>query len=156
MKKNKNDLNDIGSSCDWQSPPPRLRKKGDKIYRHKGHFRWTGVKTERYKEKQEGWADIVRNVLVGNNGETCKFHLRYFEINPKGFSSLEKHKHEHVVIGIRGKGKVRLGEKIFDIGYLDTVYVAPNTTHQLINPYDEPFGFFCIVDAKRDKPKIIK
>lgn len=144
-------------SCDWKSPETdKLKKAGkniSKIYRHKGNFRWNGIKEERYKNQEGNWSNIIRNVLIGNNGETCKFHLRYFEINPNGFSSLERHKHEHVVICIRGKGKIRLGEKSYILKYLDTVYVAPNTIHQLMNPYDEPFGFFCIVNSKRDKPK---
>jgi ribulose-bisphosphate carboxylase large chain len=40
--------------------------------------------------------------------------------------------------------------------YLDTLYIAPEVPHQLTNPYKEPFGFFCIVNAKRDRPKLLK
>jgi ribulose-bisphosphate carboxylase large chain len=145
-------------SCDW-----RLPKQGtvsgvntDKIYRHKGACRWDGVIIERYKQQDGGWSSIARHVLVGKSGESASFHLRYFEIAPKGFSSREKHRHEHVVICIRGKGRVLIGDTSHTIKYLDTVYLAPNTVHQLSNPYDEPFGFFCIVNAKRDKPKLIK
>jgi hypothetical protein len=35
------------------------------------------------------------------------------------------------------------------------LYVAPDVPHQLINPYNEPFGFFCIVDAERDRPRTL-
>lgn len=146
-------------SCDWKAAESQksiINK--DRIFRYKGNFKWNGIKTERYKQTDSGqetknWSEILRNVLIGNHGETTKFHLRYFEIKPNGYSSLEKHKHEHVVICIRGKGKIRMGKKFYILNYLDTSYVAPNTVHQLINPYDEPFGFFCIVNAKRDKPK---
>jgi len=143
-------------SCDWKSHQNKDRTvehQSSKIYKYKGDFRWRGIKTEKYKQKDGGWSSIARNVLIGNNGETCKFHLRYFEIKPDGYSSLESHKHEHVVICIRGKGKIAMGNKSYSLNYLDTAYVAPNTAHQLTNPYDEPFGFFCIVNAKRDKPK---
>ncbi|MEW6739475.1 MAG: cupin domain-containing protein [Nitrospirota bacterium] len=146
-------------SCDWRSPQNKgARDDSNKIYRYKGNFRWSGVKTEKYKQKDgaqkdKNWSAISRNVLIGNQGETCKFHLRYFEIEPNGYSSLERHRHEHVVVCIRGKGKIRMGEKTYSLNYLDTAYVAPDTVHQLTNPYDEPFGFFCIVNAKRDKPK---
>jgi ribulose-bisphosphate carboxylase large chain len=151
-------------SCDWKAPQSlelrvqssELIKNKDRIYRYKGNFRWSGVKTERYKQKNEGWSDIARNVLIGSHGETAKFHFRYFEIAPNGYSSLERHKHEHVVVCIRGNGKVLTGKKAHAIGYLDTVYIAPNTVHQLSNPYDEPFGFFCIVNARRDRPKEVK
>lgn len=145
-------------SCDWKAPDAQhsaLNARQNKIYRHKSDFTWSGVKAEKYKQKDGNWSAIVRNVLIGNRGETAKFHLRYFEIAPNGYSSLERHKHEHVVICIRGKGKIRMGEKFYTLNYLDTAYVAPNTVHQLTNPFDEPFGFFCIVNAKRDKPKLV-
>ena len=142
-------------SCDWKSPlTAGTVKNQSRIVRFNKSFKWKGIKTERYKQKNGGWADIARNVLVGNSGETTKFHLRYFEIEPGGYSSLERHRHEHVVVCIRGKGKVLMGEKSYCIKYLDTVYIAPDSVHQLSNPHNEPFGFFCIVNAKRDKPKL--
>ncbi len=145
------------TSCDWESDigqkPP---KNTSRIIRHRDSFGWSSVKTDRYKKDDGDWSSVIRRVLVGNRGESAKFELRYFEISPKGFSSLEKHKHEHVVICIRGKGRVVIGEKSYKIGYLDTVYISPDTVHQLINSYDEPFGFFCIVNSKRDKPKLVK
>ncbi|WP_203471831.1 cupin domain-containing protein [Dissulfurispira thermophila] len=152
---------EYADSCDWKAPKiehKREKAKAQKstIYKHKGNFKWSGVKTEKYKHNSRGWSAIVRNVLIGDHGETCKFHLRYFEIQPNGYSSLERHNHEHVVVCIRGKGKVLMGEKFYTIKYLDTIYIAPNTVHQLSNPYDEPFGFFCIVNAKRDKPKEVR
>ena len=146
-------------SCDWKSQEnsakkhKSIRAKANKIYKHKGDFKWNGVKTEKYKQENGGWASIARNVLIGDKGESCKFHLRYFEIAPGGFSSFERHKHEHVVTCIRGTGNLLLGKKTFALNYLDTAYISPDTPHQLQNPYDEPFGFFCIVNAKRDKPK---
>ena len=38
---------------------------------------------------------------------------------------------------------------------MDTLYVAPNEPHQLINTGTDPFGFICIVDAERDRPKTL-
>ncbi|MFA5352654.1 MAG: cupin domain-containing protein [Thermodesulfovibrionales bacterium] len=143
-------------SCDWRQASEETASAAantDRIIRHRGDFRWRGVKEESYKTKEGRWSAVARNVLIGNRGESARFHLRYFEIEPHGYSSLEWHRHEHVVICIRGKGKVRMDKKSHTIGYLDTVYIAPKTVHQLQNPFDEPFGFFCIVNAKRDRPK---
>ncbi len=167
MPKETGRSHEYAHSCDWKSPQNKdraaeqqsSRATVSKIYRHKENFRWSGVKTEKYKQKEggqkDGWSAISRLVLTGSHGETSKFHLRYFEIAPKGYSSLERHRHEHVVICIRGKGKVRMGKRSYTLNYLDTAYIAPDTVHQLTNPYNEPFGFFCIVNAKRDKPKIV-
>ncbi|TAN44554.1 MAG: cupin domain-containing protein [Nitrospirae bacterium] len=145
-------------SCDWTAPskPEAVTENKDRIHRYKGDGKWSGVKTEKYKNQNGGWASIVRNVLIGNCGESAKFHLRYFEIAPGGFSSLERHKHEHVVVCIRGKGKIQVGRKQYTLNFLDTAYIAPDTAHQLLNHYDNPFGFFCIVNAKRDRPKPVK
>jgi ribulose-bisphosphate carboxylase large chain len=43
-------------------------------------------------------------------------------------------------------------KRSYKIAFLDVVHISPNTPHQLLNPFDEPFGFLCVVPAKRDKP----
>jgi len=146
-------------SCDWKKKP--VEKGGTKkrnrtaLYRYKGDFAWQGVKTEEYKPVGEDWSRMIRQTLIGSYGETARFHVRYFEIAPGGYSSFETHRHEHVVIGIRGKGVCTVKKKNYAIGFLDTLYIEPSAPHQLTNPFKKPFGFFCIVNAKRDRPKRI-
>lgn len=147
-------------SCDWKAGASLkgrkpLKENKSALYKHKGQFRWQGIKAEKYKLTGGDWADIARQTLIGNKGETSKFHLRYFEIAPGGCSSFERHKHEHVVICVRGKGKAMIGKKLYEMNFMDTLYISPNTPHQLRNPFKSPFGFLCIVNAERDKPKII-
>ncbi|MCE5194762.1 MAG: cupin domain-containing protein [Nitrospiraceae bacterium] len=146
-------------SCDWRIKPRASKaissKNKSALYKHKGQFKWQGIKIEKYKQHGKDWADIARQTLIGNNEETAKFHLRYFEIASGGRSSFEKHRHEHVVICVRGKGKALVGKNIYEINNLDVLYISPDTPHQLKNPYKNPFGFFCIVNAKRDRPKIL-
>ncbi|NOX20129.1 MAG: cupin domain-containing protein [Nitrospirae bacterium] len=129
-------------------------KNRNRLYRFKKEsFSWNGIRVQPYKPGGDDWQKIIRQVIIGSHGESTRFHLRYFEISPGGNSSFETHKHEHVVICIRGKGRVRLGKRTVEMGYMDVLYISPETPHQLMNPYDEPFGFFCIVNARRDKPK---
>jgi ribulose-bisphosphate carboxylase large chain len=149
--------------CDFATKSKKSVINKTRLYKHKGDFTWQGIKTEGYKTKGSHWADVIRRVIIGSHHESAQFHLRYFEILPGGYTSFEKHKHEHVVIGIRGTGKVFCGKsesaragKQYEMNFLDTLYIAPDTSHQLSNPFHEPFGFFCIVNAKRDKPKIVK
>jgi ribulose-bisphosphate carboxylase large chain len=146
-----------GLHCDFASKtaPRNDRQNRSRLYKHKGAFKWKGIKPERYKPSGKDWSDIVRQTLIGSRGETARFHLRYFEIAPGGSSSFELHKHEHVVVGIRGKGVCVVGSRKLRLEFLDTLYIEPGMPHQLRNPYDEPFGFFCIVNARRDKPKIL-
>ncbi|MDA8433795.1 MAG: cupin domain-containing protein [Nitrospiraceae bacterium] len=125
------------------------------FYRHKGEMCWRGVRDEPYKPEAGGWSRIMRRVLVGGRGESAKFHVRYFEIAPGGNSSLERHRHEHVVICVKGKGVVRMGKSKKQMEFMDTVYISPDTVHQLVNPFEGPFGFLCIVNAKRDRPEVL-
>ena len=93
-------------------------------------YTWSEVECEAYKRGQEAgreWKSIVRQVLVGKQAEETGFHLRYFEIEPGGYSSLEKHAHAHVVIAVRGQGRVILNDQAWEMQALDTVYVAPWT-----------------------------
>lgn len=161
-------------SCDWRGrgtlpvDDRRTREKGsvkrkDRVtppaaaafMRHKD-FSWSGVRTERYKRYDGTWTSVLRRVIIGNRGEKTKFHVRYFEVGPGGHTTLERHRHEHVVIGVRGKGECLVGRKKFGIAFLDALYIPPGAPHRLGNPHVEPFGFFCIVDAGRDRPRPIR
>lgn len=124
------------------------------------HFRegygWENVAPEAYKagyDEGRDWQGIVRQVLIGKSGETTAFHVRYFEVAPRGYSSLEKHGHAHVVIVVKGQGRAILNATAHEVKPFDMVYVDPWTPHQFQAAGDEPFGFLCIVDAERDRPQ---
>ena len=110
--------------------------------------RWHGVAIEGYKAPGAHHCGVMRSVLAGTKG----FQVRYFEIASGGFSSREFHRHEHVVVVMRGRGDVWLDGTWHEVGFGDTIYVAPLEVHQLRNTGAEPFGFLCVVDAERDAP----
>lgn len=116
-------------------------------------FRWEGRADQVYKTTQEPNFRGVRRVeLVGKHGERANFELRYFELEPGGYTSLEKHVHTHVLIGARGSGEVVMGEERRALHPDDVAYIEPLRVHQLRNAGAEPFGFYCIVDRDRDRP----
>ncbi|MGH8162141.1 MAG: RuBisCO large subunit C-terminal-like domain-containing protein [Gammaproteobacteria bacterium] len=116
-------------------------------------FRWEDREDQVYKTTQElDFRGVRRVELIGRNGERCSFELRYFELEPGGYTSLEKHVHTHVLIGARGHGVVVTGEARCAMRPDDVAYVAPLQVHQLRNESDAPFGFYCIVDRARDRP----
>lgn len=115
---------------------------------------WSGVPLQDYKQAASHHCGVLRQVLVGDRDEATQFQVRYFEIAPEGFSTLEHHRHEHVVVVMRGRGLVRLQETTHEVGVGDVVYVAPDEVHQLTNPHPEPFGFLCVVDTIRDTPVV--
>jgi quercetin dioxygenase-like cupin family protein len=113
-------------------------------------FRWHGIGARAYKEG-EGFHGIVRYVL--SDQLPAAFELRYFELEPGGYSNLEKHRHVHLVIALRGSGRALVGDTVIDLAPFDAVYVPPLAPHRWINEGVEPFGFLCPVDADRDRPQ---
>jgi quercetin dioxygenase-like cupin family protein len=85
-------------------------------------------------------------------GGSTRFETRYFELGPGGYTTHEVHKHEHVVVVLRGHGRVLLDGEWSEIGPGDAVRVVSGTPHQFRNDRDEPFGILCIVDRDRDRP----
>ncbi|HNH85220.1 MAG TPA: cupin domain-containing protein [Acidobacteriota bacterium] len=123
--------------------------------RYSGNFRWEGIATKEYKPSEgdmPGFCGILRQTLFGQPEDAVGFEVRYFEIEPGGWSSLECHGHSHAVIGLRGKGQILLGSEVKSLGFLDLAYIGPNQIHRLANDSNETFGFICIVDHHRDRP----
>lgn len=113
-------------------------------------FRWDGVPVSAYKPGGSHFSGITRQLLFeGGEGLGCQ--LRYFELTPGGYSSLERHRHAHAIMVIRGRGSALVGDRILDLATQDLVQVPPLTWHQF-RAGDEPFGFLCMVDCGRDTP----
>jgi quercetin dioxygenase-like cupin family protein len=121
-------------------------------------FRWAGVEEEAYKfslgdERGMGWKDVTRHTIGHPDDLGADFELRYFELEPGGYSSVEKHAHVHLVVAVRGAGRALVGGAVVDLAPLDALYIPSLTPHRWLNEGDEPFGFLCTVDADRDRPQ---
>ncbi len=117
-------------------------------------FRWEGIEPRAYKEGEGDFSGIARHTLL--RSDEASFELRYFELEPGGYSSLEKHQHIHFVIALRGAGKALVGGRIVELKPFDALYVPPLTVHRFMNEGEEPFGFLCPVDAQRDRPQPVE
>jgi len=118
-----------------------------------GDFDWQSIERQDYKNEPGTWMDVSRRVLFSS--EYSQFETRYFEVAEGGYTSLEHHQHEHCVIVMRGRGEVRVGETVSEIGFGDVVHVGPHEVHQFRNSASEPFGILCIVDKERDRPVLV-
>jgi S-methyl-5-thioribulose 1-phosphate isomerase len=142
------------SACEWRPAMPENARLQDLLTCR--DYQWQGRAVQAYKPGEEAlFKGITRQELTGRFGEETAFDLRYFEIAPGGHSSLEKHLHEHVIIGVRGAGMLVKPSGEYPINQHDIAYVHPLEGHQLQNRGDQPFGFFCIVDHHRDTPQPI-
>jgi mannose-6-phosphate isomerase-like protein (cupin superfamily) len=123
------------------------------IHRKAKDYRWEGVEELPYKEDDRApFKAITRQVLFSDpelHGE-----LRYFEVAPGGFSSLERHRHMHAVLILRGRGHCLVGGEVRPIETRDLVTVPAMTWHQFRATKGEPLGFLCMVNATRDKPQL--
>ena len=123
---------------------------------------WANIEPARYRREEGGLArfrNVTRHTLLGagpDGGEAgLGFELRYFEVAPGGYSSLERHAHGHAVVIVKGKGAVRLGEATEPVSALDVVYVAPHDVHRFSADAGEELGFLCVVDRARDRPVVV-
>lgn len=114
---------------------------------------WDGVPAEGYRPGAA--PGIERHTIIGKRKTDPaqlgpQLELRYFELAPGSATRLEKHEHEHFVIVKVGFGYAILDDTLAEIAANDLVYVSPLQPHQFLNRGDEPFGFYCIVNAARD------
>ncbi|UCG87544.1 MAG: cupin domain-containing protein [Gemmatimonadota bacterium] len=118
-------------------------------------YRWQGIGVREYKRGGGKFKGVTRQTLIGDGaGEgDVAFVTRYFEVEPGGHSTLERHRHPHSVVVLRGSGQVTLGDEAHDLEPFDCVYVAPGTVHQFRAGPREPLGFLCVVDRVRDRPQ---
>ena len=118
----------------------------------RGH-RWEQVELRPYKEDERAlFKTVSRQILFSDPALDAE--LRYFEVAPGGFSTLERHEHLHAVMVLRGRGECLVGREVRKIELHDLVTVPPWTWHQFRAGAREPLGFLCMVNARRDKPQL--
>jgi quercetin dioxygenase-like cupin family protein len=116
-------------------------------------YRWEGVDVRAYKDEATApFRSVTRQVLA--SAPDLKGELRYFEVAPGGWTTLERHAHVHAVTILRGAGRALVGEEVFDVAPLDLVTVPAWGWHQFRASAEEPLGFLCMVDAERDRPQL--
>ena len=118
-----------------------------------GDYRWDGVELLRYKEEGSApFRDVTRQTLFRR--PDMRGELRYFEVAPNGYSTLERHEHVHAVMILRGAGHALVGDQVFPVHTFDLVTLPPLTWHQFRAARASPLGFLCMVDAERDKSQL--
>jgi mannose-6-phosphate isomerase-like protein (cupin superfamily) len=72
-----------------------------------------------------------------------RLQLRLFSIDVGGYTSLEKHKHEHEVFILHGKGLVRGGDNEAIVKRGDAIFISSWEEHQFRNVGEEKLQFLC-------------
>ena len=116
-----------------------------------GPFRWAATELMAYKEEGSApFKAITRQLLHADPQLGCE--LRYFEMAPGGYSTLERHEHIHAVMILRGHGHCLVGDTVRAVAPYDLITIPSWTWHQFRATQGEPFGFLCMVNVARDRP----
>ncbi len=114
-----------------------------------GELRWQNIPVRAYGPENSTANRATRQLLIANEENSPHFHMRYFAVQPGGHTSLDQHPHDHGVYVLHGRARLQLGEDQHEIQPGDVVYISGNEIHQFFTLGEEPFGFLCIVPAKR-------
>ena len=114
-----------------------------------GELRWQDIQVRAYGPENSGADKATRQVLIGTDENSPNFHMRYFSVQPGGHTSLDQHAHEHGVYILHGQALLRLGSDEYALNVGDVVYIPGNEVHQFFASGQEPFGFLCVVPARR-------
>ncbi len=114
-------------------------------------YRWDGVEPHVYKEDSSVFRSVTKQVLFEREGD-LPVQFRYFQVEPGGWSSLERHGHMHMVVIFRGRGHALIGGEVREVAEGDMMTIPSWAWHQFRADRGEPLGFFCLVNADRDAP----
>lgn len=115
-------------------------------------FGWEDVPVLAYKEGGP-YKGVTRQILF-EGMDKLPAQWRYFEVEPGGHSTLERHEHVHNVLVLRGRGQCLVDGVIYDIDEHDLIHVPSMSWHQFRAARDAPLGFLCLVAAERDRPQL--
>jgi quercetin dioxygenase-like cupin family protein len=114
-----------------------------------GELRWQDVPVRAYGPENSSAQHATRQIMIGSEESSPHFHLRYFAVQPGGYTSLDQHAHDHGVYILHGRARLRLGGEEHEVNAGDVVYISGNEVHQFFTLGEEPLGFLCVVPANR-------
>lgn len=115
-------------------------------------FTWEDVPVLAYKEGGP-YKGVTRQVLFDGE-DKLPAQWRYFEVEPGGHSTLERHEHLHNVLILRGRGQCLVGDAVHGIDEHDLIHIPALAWHQFRAAPDAPLGFLCLVNVERDRPQL--
>ncbi len=107
------------------------------------------------KEEVKAATKTYRQVLIGS-GEGPNFAMRKFTIEPGGEMPMHTNTVEHEQLILNGHAKVVIGDKTFDAGKNDIVFIPAGVPHCYKTIGAEPFEFLCVVPNKVDVMEMVK
>lgn len=107
------------------------------------------------KEPVGAGKGTMRQVLIGPDIGP-NFALRRFVMEPGGGMPRHTNSVEHEQYVLRGRARVGIGEKEFEVVADDVVFIPAGMPHWYLAEGDEPFEFLCVVPNAADRIEILE
>src|SRR5438105_4075580 len=105
-----------------------------------GEFRWQDVPVSAYGPENSRADRATRQILIGIGEQSPHFHMRYFAVQPGGYTSLDQHAHDHGVYILHGRARLRLSNEEHDLQTGEVVYIPGMEVNKFFAACDEPLG----------------
>ncbi len=83
------------------------------------------------------------------------FAMRRFTIRPGGWMPRHTNQVEHEQYVLQGRARIAIGDRVYDVGPGDVVFIPAGVPHWYKNVGDEDFVFLCLVPNLPDQLTII-
>ncbi len=85
--------------------------------------------------------------LIGKD-DAPTFSMRLFEVEVDGHIKAHRHPWEHEIFILKGKGRIRINNRLYDVGEGYYIYIPPNVEHEYWNIGDSKLVFLCMIPNK--------
>lgn len=108
-----------------------------------------------------GWKDVSAGtatrtqVLVGPDDGAPHFAMRRFRMEGGGGMPLHTNTVEHEQFVLRGRARIRVGERVHEVGPEDVLYIPAGVPHAY-EVVEGPFEFLCMVPNLPDRIEILE
>lgn len=93
--------------------------------------------------------DVTIRWLISEKDGAPHFAMRYFEVQPGGYTPYHKHSWEHEVFLLKGEGNLVGEGETHIIKEGDAIFVPGEENHQFKNASDETMTFLCMVPIEK-------
>jgi quercetin dioxygenase-like cupin family protein len=94
-------------------------------------------------------------VLLGPDDGVPNFAMRRFRMGEGGGMPRHTNTVEHEQFVLRGRARVGIGEREFEVGPEDVLYIPAGVPH-FYEVLEAPFEFLCMVPNSPDEVKIVE
>lgn len=98
--------------------------------------------------------DARTQVLLGPDDGTPNFAMRRFRMETGGGMPLHRNAVEHEQFVLRGRANVRVGERVFEVGPEDVLFIPAGVPHNY-QVIEGPFEFLCMVPNLPDRIELL-